>query len=90
MGSENLCLLFLGAINLTDPGRSTCPLTLLMSILGFFSAGLSLAGGGDERFNAGVDVIEGVVEIVEVGFLRPFRDGGGGASSVSPWERNLD
>lgn len=68
-----------------------------MSILAFFSAGLlpsPLTGGGDDRFSVGADGMGGgaaaTEAAVDVGFLRPFREGGGGASSVRPWERNFD
>lgn len=93
MSSMKRCLLFLGAISLTDPGRSTCPLRLLMSILGFFSTGVSLLGGGEGLFSAvAAGNTDGAVDVgaVDVGFLRPLREGGGGASSVRPWDRNLD
>lgn len=84
-------LLFFGGISLIAPGFSLATVTLLMSILAFFSEGKSLGGGevlfSDEGREEGNTVPGGVVE---EGFLRPLREGGGGASSVRPWERNCD
>lgn len=67
------------------PGFSLATVTLLISILGFFSEGKSLGGGevlfSEEGNEEGNTVPGGKVE---VGFLRPLREGGGGASSVRP------
>lgn len=82
-----------------EPGRSSG------SSLGFFSTGdpakiASLAVGmGELRFTVPIAVDPIVVDVlfvdavdgeVDVGFFKPFRDGGGGASSMRPWERNCE
>lgn len=89
--SSICCLLFLGAISLAAPGLSTCPATLLMSILAFLSVDKSL-GGGDGRFSEDGTAIKAgeAATADDVGFFRPLRDGGGGASSVRPCDLNLD
>lgn len=83
-------LLFLGGISLIAPGFSLAIDTLFRSILAFFSEEGKSLGVGDDLFNEegrdeGNTVPGGVAD---EGFLRPLRDGGGGASSVKPWERN--
>lgn len=81
-------------MSLIAPGFSLATDKLLISILDFFCVGESLlVGGGDGRFSddgklAGITVPG--ADAVEAGFFKPFRDGGGGASSVRPCERNCD
>jgi len=62
-----------------------------MSILAFFSVGESL-GGGEGRFSGGgmANRAGAAGTVDDVGFFRPLRDGGGGASSVRPCDLNLD
>jgi len=64
---------------------------LFMSILAFFSVGESL-GGGEGRFSGGgmANRAGAAGTVDDVGFFRPLRDGGGGASSVRPCDLNLD
>lgn len=75
------------------PGFSLAEGTLFISIFGFFSVGESRGGGEDLFREEGRDVgnmepPKTGVTALEDGFFRPLRDGGGGASSVKPWERN--
>lgn len=76
------------------PGFSLATVRLLISILDFFCVGESLLlGGGDGRFSDEGKLVGMTVpgaDVVEAGFFKPLRDGGGGASSVKPCERNCD
>lgn len=53
----------------------------------FFSASLTALGGDSERF-VGYDGIAKALVGDAVGFFKSRRDGGGGASSASPWFLN--
>lgn len=91
--SKKQYLLFLAGMSLIAPGFSTAGVGMdkANSSLAFFSV-VSRIGGGEARFSEegsdnGRIVVPGI-GAVAAGFLRPLRDGGGGASSVRPCERN--
>lgn len=74
-----------GGINLIAPGRSAG------SSRAFFSGGPSLdEGGGDDRLWTVPVAVDPTTpdDVVVAGFFSPFRDGGGGASSINPCDRN--
>lgn len=77
-----------GGISLIAPGRSAT------SSRAFFSGGPSLdEGGGDGRlvWTVPVAVEPTAPDVVVVdGFFKPLRDGGGGASSIKPCDRNWE
>lgn len=64
---------------------------VFMSILAFLSVGDSFGGGDERLIEGGAAKRAGEAGTVDdVGFLRPLRDGGGGASSVRPCDLNFD